>query len=157
MSTMMIIPPVPHSSRFAIVLCAVLFLCSLLVTGAQGETKGEKNFNAIITDTHGVETDVRNILFYWEEKVSETTFVPHELKQVPVKRGAATVNVRFEKIKQIEIKPAPDKEHSPVLAITLTDGKTGEFALATSGSFKGESDFGEVELPAAGLKKIVFK
>jgi hypothetical protein len=145
------------SYRFSLVLCATLLLCGLSATDGHAQHKGEKSFNAVVTDTQGVETDVRNILFYWEEKVSETAFVPHELKQVPVKRGAATVNVRFEKIKQIEIKPAPDKEHSPVLAITLTDGKTGEFALATSGSFKGESDFGEVELPAAGLKKIVFK
>lgn len=157
MSAKMTIPPAPHSLRFAIVFCATLFLCSFVVTDVHAQTKGEKSFNAVVTDTHGVETDLRNILFYWEEKVSETAFVPHELKQVPVKRGAATVNVRFEKIKQIEIKAVADKGHTPILAITLTDGKTGEFALATLGSFKGESDFGEVELPAAGLKKIVFK
>jgi len=149
--------PVSNGQYVAIVLCGIFSLGSLLLNTALAQTKGEKHFNAVVTDTHGVETDVKNILFYWEEKVSETAFVPHELKQVPVKRGAATVNVRFEKIKQIEIKPAPDKEHNPVLAITLTDGKTGEFALAMPGSFKGESDFGEVELPAAGLKKIVFK
>lgn len=132
-------------------------LCGVLLGVAQAQTKGEKSFHAVVTDTQGVETDVKNILFYWEEKVSETAFVPHELKQVPVKRGAATVSVRFEKIKQIEIKPAADKGHNPILTITLTDGKTGEFALATLGSFKGESDFGEVELPTSGLKKIVFK
>jgi len=109
-----------------------------------------------VTDTQGVETEVKNLLFYWEEKVSETAFVPHEVKQVPVKRGTATVNVRFDTIKQIDVNPGPDKA-PPLLTITLTNGKTGEFALAIAGSFKGESDFGEVELPASGLKKIVFK
>lgn len=123
---------------------------------AWAQTKGEKTFQAVLTDAQGVETEVKNVIFYWEEKISETAFVPHELKQIPVKRGTATINVRFDKIKQIEVKPAPDKQN-PVFAITLTDGKTGEFTLAITGSFRGESDFGEVELPANGLKKIVFK
>lgn len=123
---------------------------------AWAQAKADKVFSAIVTDAQGVETEVKNILFYWEEKVSETAFVPHELRQVPVKRGTATVNVRFDTIKQIDVKPGPDKTQ-PVLTITLTNGKTGEFALAIAGSFKGESDFGEVELPANGLKKIVFK
>jgi hypothetical protein len=148
----------PTLGSFArlVALCGMLS-CIGLPGESLAEIKGEKHFHAVVTDTQGVETDLRNILFYWEEKVSETAFVPHELKQVPVKRGAATVNVKFEKIKQIDITPAADKGHHPVLHITLTDGKTGDFALATAGSFKGESDFGEVELPAAGLKKIVFK
>jgi hypothetical protein len=53
------------------------------------------------------------------------------------------------------VQPGQDKH--PVLSISLSNGKTGEFALAIPGSFKGESDFGEVELPAHTLKKIVFK
>jgi hypothetical protein len=118
--------------------------------------KPEKHFAAIVTDAQGVETEVKNIQFYWEEKVSDTAFVPHELKQVPVKRGTATVNVKFDTIKQIDVKAGADKS-LPVFSITLSNGKTGEFALAINGSFKGDSDFGEVELPAAGLKKIVFK
>jgi len=146
----------------------VLFVChsrllislvtTLLLLGGQAwaQHKAEKTFQAVVTDAQGVETEVKNIMFYWEEKVSETAFVPHELKQVPVKRGTSTVNVRFDTIKQIEVKPGVDKA-PPVSTITLTNGKTGEFALAIGGSFKGESDFGEVELPANGLKKIVFK
>lgn len=82
--------------------------------------------------------------------------MPHELKQVPVKRGAATVNVRFDTIKQIEVKPGADKG-MPIFSIALTNGKTGEFSLAIAGSFKGESDFGEVEFPASGIKKIIFR
>lgn len=124
--------------------------------GVGAENRVEKVFTAVVTDVQGVETEVRNILFYWAEKVSETAFVPHELRQVPVKRGAATVNVRFDTIKQIDVKLGPDKA-PPVFTITLANGKTGEFALAIAGSFKGESDFGEVELPATGLRKILFK
>lgn len=70
-------------------------------TGAQG--KAEKAFHAVITDTQGVETEVKNVSFYWEEKISETAFVPHELRQLPVKRGTATVQVKFETIKQIDV------------------------------------------------------
>jgi hypothetical protein len=134
-----------------------LIMALLVISGnVWAQHKGEKMFHAILTDGEGMETEVKNLIFYWEEKVSETAFVPHELKQVPVKRGTATVNVRFDTIKQIDVKPGVDKA-PPVFTITLNNGKTGEFALAISGSFKGESDFGEVEVPADGIKKIVFK
>jgi len=135
-------------SGLSIILCAE--------PQAWAQAKAEKAFTAIVTDAQGVETEVKNALFYWEEKVSETAFVPHEVKEVPVKRGAATVKVKFDTIKQIDVKPAPDGG-LPTLSITLTNGKTGEFALAIGGSFRGISDFGDVELPANGLKKIVFK
>lgn len=139
----------------------LVLLCFLGTTwagslGASAQGKAEKAFHALVTDAQGVETDVKNLIFYWEEKVSETAFVPHEIKEVPVKRGTATVKVKFDTIKQIEVKPAPDGG-LPMLGITLISGKTGEFALAINGSFRGASDFGEVELPANGLKKIVFK
>jgi hypothetical protein len=120
------------------------------------QTKAERQFHATVTDGQGIETDIKNITFYWEEKVSETAFVPHELRHVPVKKGTATVNVKFDTIKQIEVKPNADSG-LPSLAITLTNGKTGEFALAMKGSFRGESDFGEVDLPANGIKAIRFK
>ncbi|MGE3153518.1 MAG: hypothetical protein AB7G48_07005 [Nitrospiraceae bacterium] len=130
-------------------------VCS--VTGAAfGQAKHDKAFTATVTDAQGIESEVKNVHFYWEEKVSETAFVPHELRHVPVKRGTATVNVKFDTIKQIDIKPASDSG-LPMLLITLSNGKTGEFALAIDGKFKGESDFGEVELPAGGLRKVVFK
>ena len=118
--------------------------------------KAEKTFHGFATDTKGVETDLKNVIFYWEEKISETAFVPHELREVPVKRGTATVKIKFDNIKHLDIKPSGNGE-LPNVAITLNDGKTGEFTLAIAGSFKGQSDFGEVELPAAQLKKIVFK
>lgn len=148
---------VTHRSRramgFAAGLSAMLFLLGATVWA---EGKGDKAFHAVTTDAKGVETEVKNIIFYWEEKVSETAFVPHELREVPVKRGTATVKIRFENIKQIDVKPSGNGA-LPSVAITLNDGKTGEFTLAIAGSFKGQSDFGEVELPAAELKKIVFK
>jgi hypothetical protein len=121
---------------------------------AQG--KSDKVFHAMATDAKGVETDIKNVLFYWEEKVSETAFVPHELREVPVKRGTATVKIRFDTIRHLDFKPSGNGA-LPSVTITLTDGKTGEFALAISGSFKGLSDFGEVELPAVELKKLTFK
>jgi hypothetical protein len=40
---------------------------------------------------------------------------------------------------------------------SLTNDTTGELELAIDGKFKGESEFGEVELPATGLRKVVFK
>jgi len=82
--------------------------------------------------------------------------VPHELVHIPVKQGNATVNVKFEKIKQVDLRPGVDKG-LPHVTITLANGKTGDFTLSVPGTFKGETDFGEVELPAQGLKKVVFK
>ena len=109
-----------------------------------------------MTDAKDMQTDLKNVLFYWEEKVSETSFIPHELKHLPVKRGTATVNIKFDGVKQVEVTPGGDKA-LPTLHITLTNGKTGDFPLAIDGSFKGDSDFGLVELPAHGLKKLEFK
>lgn len=133
-----------------------LGLALTLPSPVLSQTKAERQFQATVTDGQGIETEIKNIMFYWEEKVSETAFVPHELRHVPVKKGTATVNVKFDNIKQIEVKPSADTG-SPSLAITLTNGKTGEFALAIKGSFRGESDFGEVDLPASGLKSVRFK
>jgi hypothetical protein len=131
-------------------------LCAA-ATPAWSQTKGEKTFQATLTDAQGVETEVKNVIFYWEEKISETAFVPHELKQIPVKRGTTTVNVKFDTIKVIDVKPGADPKALPALTVTLTNGNTGEFALAIDGKFKGDSDFGEVELPAGSLKKVAFK
>jgi len=131
-------------------------LLSLLGDPAWAENKSEKMFHAVATDAKGVETDVKNVTFYWEEKISETAFVPHELREVPVKRGTATVKIKFEGIKHIDLRPSGNSA-PPHVTITLHDGKTGEFVLAIAGSFKGQSDFGEVELPAAELKKLTFK
>ena len=123
-------------------------------TWAQG--KNEKSFHAVAVDAKSVETDVKNVVFYYEEKISETAFVPHELRELPVKRGTATVKIKFDGIKHIDLKPSGNGT-APNVTITLNDGKTGEFILAVAGSFKGLSEFGEVELPAAELKKLTFK
>ena len=125
---------------------------------AQNKTDGraDKVFHASATDAKGIETDLKNVIFYWEEKISETAFVPHELKEVPVKRGTATVKIKFDSIKLIDLKPSGNGS-LPNVSITLADGKTGDFVLAIAGSFKGQSDFGEVELVASELKKLTFK
>ncbi|MCE3224600.1 MAG: exported protein of unknown function, partial [Nitrospira sp.] len=99
---------------------------------------------------------LKNGIFYWEEKMSETSFVPHELRHLPSKRGTATVNIKFDQIKQIDIKPGADKA-APAMTVTLTNGKNGEFVPAVQGSFKGESDFGQVEVPIGSVSKVVFK
>ena len=138
---------------------AVLFSACLLWVGAEtalAQPKGEKAFQVVATDAKGVETEVHGVIFYWEEKISETAFVPHELKEVPVKRGTATVKIKFDVIKTIDVKSSGNGTPLAV-AITLNDGKAGEFTLAIAGSFKGQSDFGEVELPAVELKRIAFK
>jgi hypothetical protein len=138
----------------------ILAIISLLLWGpsvsAYAQQNGEKSFHAVATDSKGVETDLKNVLFYWEEKVSETAFIPHELKHLPVKRGTATVNIKFDGIKHIDVKPGGDKA-PPLLHITLSNGKTGEFPLAINGNFKGDSDFGAVEVPVHDLKKLEFK
>lgn len=135
--------------------CVAAVLC-LMSGAAWAQGKSDKPFHALATDAKGVETEVKNLIFYWEEKISETAFVPHELKEVPVKRGTATVKIKFESIKQIDLKPSGSAA-PPAVTIMLNDGKTGEFVMAIAGSFKGQSDFGEVELPAAELKKLTFK
>ena len=40
---------------------------------------------------------------------------------------------------------------------SLTNDTTGELELAIDEKLKGESEFGEVELLATGLRKVVFK
>jgi hypothetical protein len=137
------------------VLCSACALW-LSVGTALAQPKGEKTFQVVATDTKGIETEVHGVIFYWEEKISETAFVPHELKEVPVKRGTATVKIKFDAIKTIDVKPSGNGT-PPAVSITLNDGKAGEFTLAIAGSFKGQSDFGEVELPAVELKRIAFK
>ncbi len=144
-----------------VIMCAIVALSGMLfgvmVNGpAMAQTKSDKVFHAVATDAKGVDTEVKNVIFYYEEKISETAFVPHEMREVPVKRGTATVKIKFDNIKHIDLKPSGNGA-PPHVTITLADGKTGEFILAIAGSFKGQSDFGEVELPAAELKKITFK
>ncbi len=140
---------------FAILAIAVATLCAGTVP-AVAQQNGDKAFHALVTDAKDLQTDLKNVLFYWEEKVSETSFIPHELKHLPVKRGTATVNIKFDGVKQLEVTPGADKA-PPTLHITLTNGKTGDFPLAIDGSFKGDSDFGQIEVPVQGLKKLEFK
>ncbi len=138
---------------------AILLLSGLIAISAVGhaaETKGERAFHAVVVDAQGLETELKNAMFYWEEKVSETSFVPHELRHFPVKRGTSTVNIKFDTIKQVDVKPSND-QGTPVVVITLTNGKSGEFVPAVNGSVRGESDFGQVEVPITSISKITFK
>ncbi len=143
-------------TQFFIVIMAAWAAVMTSTSPGSAETKAEKSHHVTVIEGNGTEIDLKHFIFYWEEKVSETSFVPHELRHVPVKRGTATVNVKFDTIKQIDVKPAQEKG-PPLLSITLANGKTGEFVLGIPGSFKGESEFGEVEIQPEHLRKIVFK
>ncbi|HEY5931942.1 MAG TPA: hypothetical protein VIT63_03450 [Nitrospira sp.] len=135
---------------------SVIGTLSLFGIPALAQGKSDKAFHAAAVDAKSVETDLKNVIFYYEEKISETAFVPHEMRELPVKRGTSTVKIKFDGIKHIDLKPSGNGT-APNVTITLNDGKTGEFILAVAGSFKGQSEFGEVELPAAELKKLTFK
>jgi hypothetical protein len=146
------------ADRFAIV--AMMFAISLSITApaqseSKSESRAEKVFAAVITDTEGIETEVKNVVFYWEEKLSETSFVPHELRHLPVKRGSVTNNIPFDRIKQVEAKPSGNE--GVTVVVMLANGKTGEFVLTIPGSFRGESDFGQADVPVKAVKKVVFK
>jgi len=57
--------------RWPIHLVIRLIVLLLVSDGsAWADTKENKALKAVITDTQGVETEVKNVLFYWEEKVS---------------------------------------------------------------------------------------
>lgn len=148
-----------HSYLHSLVLATAATITALgswPAAPAFAQQNGDKSFHAIVTDAKDMQTDLKNVVFYWEEKVSETSFIPHELKHLPVKRGTATVNIKFDGVKQVDVTAAGEKV-PPTLHITLTNGKTGDFPLAIDGSFKGDSDFGQVDLPVHGLKKLEFK
>ena len=61
-----------------------LLLLTLLcgVSAASAAEKTEKTFQIVVTDQQGIETELKNGIFYWEEKMSETSFVPHELRSI---------------------------------------------------------------------------
>lgn len=143
--------------RISTILALSVALAWLPAAGqAWAQGKAETSFHALTVDAKGVEMEIKHVVFYWEEKLSDTSFVPHELKEVPVRRGTATVKIKFETIKQIDVAPSGNGA-LPTVAITLTDGKRGEFPLALAGSFKGQSDFGEVDLPVAELTRLTFR
>ncbi|HNP61744.1 MAG TPA: hypothetical protein PKM72_12945, partial [Nitrospirales bacterium] len=69
-----------------VVLLFGTFLCVAAPVAWSASESGE-SFRAVATDTEGLQTEMDNIIFYYEEKVSETSFIPHELRELPVKRG----------------------------------------------------------------------
>ena len=124
-------------------------------SGVPTALAGESAFTATTTDASGIKMTLSNARLYWEDKIDETTFVPHEITYVPVKRGAATINVKFENIKHIQIKSDHPKKGNAAISIALQSGKSGEFPLARAVSLVGDSDFGEIKVPLQDLRKIV--
>ena len=135
---------------------AALVILMLGAVAALAEPANHQGFHVVATDEKNIETELQRTVFYYEEKLSETSFIPHELDALPLKRGAAVVHVKFHTIKQIEFGPGPNDE-SRTAHVMLTNGKTGTFQLAIAGSFKGISDFGEVLVPVSGGRKVVFR
>lgn len=41
--------------------------------------------DATVIDTNGEKSHMQNLRFYWEEQLNDVSFVPHELRYVPVK------------------------------------------------------------------------
>lgn len=136
--------------KFAVLLLAVTIL---IPTYALAQTN---TFTASTTDAEGIEMSVSNARLYWEEKIDETTFVPHEITHVPVKHGAATINVKFQQIARIQIKPDHPAKGRQALTIKLLNGKSGEFPLAKEVTLIGQSDFGEIRLPMKNLRSLTF-
>ena len=115
-----------------------------------------RTFTAETTDADGIQMSVSNARLYWEEKIDETTFVPHEITHVPVKHGAATINVKFQKIARIQVKPDHPAKGRQALTIKLLNGKSGEFPLAKEVTLIGQSDFGEIRIPMQNLRSLTF-
>lgn len=133
------------------VLLSAVTLLLPAVAPAQNNT-----FTAKTTDAEGIEMSVSNARLYWEEKIDETTFVPHEITHVPVKHGAATINVKFQQIAKIQVKPDHPAKGRQALTIKLLNGKSGEFPLAKEVTLIGHSDFGEIRLPMKNLRSLTF-
>ncbi len=85
-------------------------------------------------------SEIRNLIFYWEDKVSETAFA---LTNCGLPSGVDH-NIPFDKIKQVEAKSAGSE--GIMVLVTLASGR--EFVLTIPGSFRGESDFGQADVPA---------
>ena len=133
---------------------ALLLALTLLLPGnSLAQTDA---FTAQTTDAEGIEMSVFNARLYWEEKIDETTFVPHEITHVPVKHGAATINVKFQQIEKIQVKSDHPAKGRQALTIKLLSGKSGEFPLAKEVTLIGQSDFGEIRLPMKSLRALTF-
>ena len=137
----------PHFFPLLLALTIVFPTCVLAQNNA---------FTAQTTDAEGIEMSVSNARLYWEEKIDETTFVPHEIRHVPVKHGAATINVKFQQIAKIMVRPDHPTKGRQALTIKLSNGKSGEFPLAKEVTLIGQSDFGEIRIPMKSLRSMTF-
>jgi hypothetical protein len=50
---------------------------------AEADSKAEKTFNAVITDTQGIQTEMKNVSFYWEEKSARPRLSPMSCGSFP--------------------------------------------------------------------------
>jgi hypothetical protein len=138
------------------IVAPVLSMVVLLAGLTSSARAADQTFDAIFVDLDGLETKVTNLVYYWEEKLSETQLALHELKHVPARRGTVPIQIQFSKIRLIEFQSSRGKSE-PILAVTLRNGKRGDFSLDIPGSFKGQTDFGEMIANPAQLQKILFQ
>lgn len=146
--------------RFVLIsLSLTLFMCSTLAHADKDHKDHDKDqhWQAQITDAEGMQTDVKDVKFYWEEKIDETSFVPHEERHLSVKHGKATIEIGLKKIQTIDILPKQDGQTLPVVRIMMDSGTQGEFPLARAVSLIGHSEFGKFQVPLGDLTKIELK
>ena len=90
------------SDRGWVMVCVFLWTVFFGVLVAHpAETKTGKAFRAVVTDAQGVETDLNNVVFYWEEKVSDTSFVPHEVRHLPAQREHRTSTSNSRRLRRL--------------------------------------------------------
>lgn len=144
---------------FLICLSLTVFAFPSLAQAEKGHKGHDKDdhFQAMITDADGVQTEVKDVKLYWEEKIDETSFVPHEERHISVKHGKATIEIGLKKIQIIDVLAKQDGQSLPVLRITMDSGTKGEFPLARAVSLIGHSEFGKIQVPLGELTKVELK
>jgi hypothetical protein len=132
------------------VLTVVLMISSFLFLTAMGGKGGgferaprvDKNFNVTITDVSG--SKISGEKFSWEGRVHFAGSL-----------GMASINVPFEKIKEITV--GEKKEKKVKVSAKLKDGSEAAFDIDADSRCYGEATFGSFMLTMEELKAISFK
>jgi hypothetical protein len=132
------------------VLTVVLMVSSFLFLTAMGGKGGgferaprvDKNFSVTITDGSG--NKIAGERFSWEGRVHFAGSL-----------GMASVNVPFEKIKEISV--GEKKEKKVKIMAKLKDGSEAAFDIDADSRCYGEASFGSFMLTMDEIKAISFK
>jgi hypothetical protein len=126
----------------------------------------EIRYNATITDSAQIKTEVSNITFEFKEKhlpqgvifgIPET--FEHQYEHIPVTKGRGTLFVDFGKIeKMYDVKKG--KEIFPKATLVLIDGQTITGVIGNEGEFGycivGDFEFGKFSIELSKLNSILF-